>query len=348
MNEEVLTKAGVAGLMLGAVWLVGMGVDRAGGARVTDQSGEEGVLLPEVATPLDPIVPKKEARHTAMVSLALPVTGAVDPGSVRVVTAGYTADASQARPVMEYRKPDKPKPRSIMLVLDNSKSMTDGDFRIGAPPSDPDYKRFDACRRLLKSLSETNDRVSLGIFPCRYSRDTEHRTNSATSPFELLAQNEKPSQVSAMLDTLRGEENYTTPLYEGTEQGALSFKGDEGNQRIMVLLTDGRPSRPDAEAMGKAVAAVKSRNVDVYGIALGASADESALRQLAPHVLRADDAEALDKTFREVMEQISREVVQVDLDVVVSRAGARIPTGQPLEIEFRSNGKLYRIKGKTK
>ena len=36
-----------------------------------------------------------------------------------------------------------------------------------APPSDPNYRRLDACRRLLASLSEKADRVSLAIFPCR-------------------------------------------------------------------------------------------------------------------------------------------------------------------------------------
>lgn len=348
MIDDALTKVGLAGALLGAVWLVGMGIDRAGGHRITDQGAAEGALLPEVAVRLEP-TPAVRARHTALVALSLPQLQSIEPGSVRAVTAGYTVDAAQIRPVLEYRKPDKPRPRSIMLVLDNSKSMTQIDTRDMSPPSDPEYRRLDACRRLLGSLSEEADRVSLAIFPCRITRDTLHSQVGASFPFELLAQARRPSEVAAMLDTLRGEENYTTPLYEGMEEGAKALGAeDAGRQRVMVLLTDGKPSKSDPEALARAVEAVRSRNIDAYGIALGSHADESTLRQFAPHVLRADDADALDKTFKEVMEQISREVVQVDLDVVVGKVGKAIPPGQPVEIEFRSNGKLYRIKGKTK
>lgn len=347
MIDGPLAKFGVAGLALGGLWLLGLGVDRAGGRLVTERSAAEGALLPEVAAKIELPPPAPLPKHSARVALSVPQVTSVDAGSVRVLTPGYVVDASQSRPVLQYRKPSKPKPRSIMLVLDNSMSMVESDGV--SPPSDPGYLRLNACRRLLASLSNDTDRVSLAVFPCRFSIEIDKSRKPASKPFELLAQGQTPAKVSEMLETLRREENYTTPLYQGIEDGALTLGSeDAGRQRLMVLLTDGKNTWGPPGGLQRAVDAVSKAGVDTYAIALGAEADESTLEQISPHVLRADDASGLDNTFKKVIEQISREVVQVDMDLVVSRRGAPIPSAQPIEIEFRSNGKLYTVKGRTK
>ena len=338
----MIEKLGVAGALVVAVWLLGVGIGHAGGDGFVRSGGREGVLTPETPISLDTIA-SRGIRHTALVSLNLPKVTSIDPGSVRVTTPGYTLDDARATPIVEFRAEKNPKPRSLLVLMDNSNSMIQGDTA-----SDPNYRRIDAVRLLFEALPAT-DRVSLACFPCRRSVDDQSRTDDTARPYEVITAAVAPQKASTDVEKLRDEENGSTPLYRAIVAGAQTLAASPGGRRrVMVLLTDGKNSDQLSPSLAKTIAAVRDAGVEVYAVGLGKDADVATLRTITPHVLRADDAATLGRTFREIVQQMSRSVVEVDLDVIVGRMGKPIPPGRSVEIAFRSNGRLYTTKGTTK
>ncbi|RYG22049.1 VWA domain-containing protein [bacterium] len=344
MIEGQLAKVGIAGVLIGAVWAMSLGVERLGGERLIDQQAKEGALVPEVPEIVEPI--PVGIKHTALVTLNIPKVPSIDPGSIKITTPGYTIDDTKIRPVLEYKKAANPKPRSILVLLDNSNSMKIA--ANGNPPSDPNYQRLEACRNLLASLSPGTDTVALATFPCRNSTEDWSHRNNTTRPFELVTPWTTPVEAADLVESLRAEENGSTPLYRAVEQAsqALASRGGDA-QRILVLLSDGQDTDflPDGEQ--RAIEAIKTSKAETYAIGLGGGADMEGLKELTPNVLKADDAQALNRAFRQILLQMSREVVQIDMDVMVGRVGDPIPKGQPVEITFRSGGKLYKAIGKA-
>lgn len=345
-------KVGIAGLLIGAVWGLSYGIEKAGGAKLAQQPGLEGALVPEMAEEIAPIT--GDVKHSALVALSVPQVRSIDPGSVRITTPGYTLDDAQIRPILEYKKVKNPKPRSILVLLDNSRSMF-VNYSVGTqsfPPSDPEYRRLDACRLLFESLPDT-DRVSLACFPCRRDDKAAPTDERLKLPYDLLSSWVRPTEASDLLDTLRGSENGSTPLFRGIEQAALTLRSAPKNtQKVLVVLTDGKDTdrqiglSPEI-AEQKAIDAVHASGAETYAIGLGPDADVAVLKEMCEHVLKADDATALNRTFQQILHQMSREVVQIDLDVTVGRLGKPIPAGQKIEITYRSNGKLYKSTGHT-
>ena len=344
MIESQLAKVGIVGVLVGAVWAMGLGVEKLGGHRLVDQEGKEGALVPEVAEEIQPV--PKGIKRSALVTLSVPQVPSIDPGSVHVTTPGYSIEDAKIRPVTEYRKVANPKPRSILVLLDNSNSMYKA--ANGNPPSDPDYRRLDACRDLLESLQPKTDRVALASFPCPRSTEDWSNRNGTTRPFEMFAKWSAPADAEPKLETLREQENGSTPLYRAVEQGARTLAADQsGNEKIFVILTDGKDTDGDPAGEGRAVEAIKASGAETYAIGLGPAADTQVLGEMTPHVLKADDAQALNQAFRQILLQMSRQVVQIDMDLMVGKVGAPIPPGQKVEFTFRSGGKLYKATGRT-
>lgn len=346
-------KVGIAGLLLGAVWGVSYGIERAWGDRLVNRPAVAGALVPEVAEEIEPI--RGPMKHSALVTLSVPQIRSIDPGSVSVSTPGYTLDDAQIRPILEYKKVAHPKPRSIVVLLDNSRSMVT-DYDMGGrhfDASDADYRRLDACRQLFEALSNTTDKISLACFPCRHSNANQQFDEVLKKPFELLAKWVPPAKATDVLETLRGAENGSTPLFRGTEQAAeLLATAPKGTQKVLVVLTDGKDTdrqlglRAEVSEQ-RAVDAIHASGAETYAIGLGPDADVDVLKQMCSTVLKADDASALNRTFQAILHQMSREVVQIDLDVTVGHVGKPIPTGSPIEITYRSGGKLYKSRGTT-
>ncbi len=345
-------KVGIAGLLLGAVWGVSYGIERAGSERLVNHPGLAGALVPEIAEEIEPI--RGPVKHSALVALSVPQVRSIDPGSVKVSTAGYTLEDAQIRPIMEYKKVAHPKPRSIVVLLDNSLSMV-RDYDMGPKhflASDKNYRRLDACRQLLEALSESSDRIALACFPSRM--DPTHQVSALQKPpSELLTTWTTPSKASELLESLRGAEDGSTPLFRGSEMGAKLFAtAPKGSQRVLLVLTDGKDTdgqvglHPEISEQ-RAVDAIHASGAETYAIGLGPDADLDVLKQMYTTVLKADDASALDRTFQQILHQMSREVVQIDLDVTVGHVGKPIPAGQPIEITYRSGGKLYKSRGTT-
>ncbi len=346
MIGDPYAKVGLVAALIAGVWGLGVAVDRLGGRRLVLAGGREGALTPEVPLELPPPDPKRPDKHTALVNLSTARLASIDPGTVQVTTPGYRVDDAQIHPIYEFVKEKNPKPRSILLLMDNSRSMSE--VNSGNPPSDPDYQRINAGRLLLERLP-AQDRVSLACFPSRVS--LERGGDPPRFPFELLAPPERPDLVINQLDSLMGEENNSTPLYQALEQGAdLLAQEPNGGKRILILLTDGRNEEKlpsELHSLETAVAAIKAANVDVYAVGLGSKADMPVLNRISAHALRANDATALSRAFSQILLQMTRKVVQMDLDVMVARDGKPIPPGQKVEITFRSGGKLYTTQGKT-
>jgi len=349
-------KVGVAGLLLGAVWGVSYGIERAGSERLVNHPGFEGALVPEVAEEIEPI--RGDVKHNALVALSVPQVRSIDPGSVSVSTPGYTLENAQIRPILEYRKNEHPRPKSVLVVLDNSRSMSVpyNSYRDRGrilQPSDSKYRRLDACRLLLESLSQTTDRVALACFPCRLVSGTKENSQNAKFPFELFEPWSAPLDAADRLDSLRNQENGATPLFNSAEEAVkILSKAPAGTQKVLVLLTDGMDTSgpgngPDMEAKRRAITALNTSGIETYAIGLGQEADIDTLREMASTVLKADDATALNRTFKQILHQMSREVVQIDVDVTVGHVGKPIPAGQPIEITYRSGGKLYKSRGVT-
>src|SRR4051794_36914023 len=118
MLESQLAKVGIVGVLIGAVWAMALGVERLGGHRLVDQEAKEGALVPEVPEEIQPI--KAGIKHSALVTLSIPKVPSIDPGSIHVTTPGYTIDDAKVRPITEFKKASNPKPRTILVLLDNS------------------------------------------------------------------------------------------------------------------------------------------------------------------------------------------------------------------------------------
>jgi hypothetical protein len=349
-------KVGIAGILLGVVWGVSYGIERAGSERLVNHPGFEGALVPEVAEEIEPI--RGDVKHNALVALSVPQVRSIDPGSVRVSTPGYTLEDAQIRPILEYKKNEHPRPKSVLVVLDNSRSMVIKYTGYRDPsrevlPSDPEYRRLDACRLLLESLSQSEDKVAIACFPCRKVTGKQEYTDRAKFPFELVAPWSPPLDAADKLESLREQENGATPLFNSVEEAVkILAKAPAGTQKVLVLLTDGMDTsgpgnRPDMEAKYRAVKALRTSGIETYAIGLGHEADIDTLQEMASTVLKADDATALNRTFKQILHQMSREVVQIDVDVTVGHVGKPIPAGQPIEITYRSGGKLYKSRGTT-
>ena len=345
MIGDPYAKIGAAGVLIVALWGVGVAVDRLGGSRLLAQGSREGALAPETPFEVSTVQADRKEKHTALVALSAPHVTVIDPGSVQVTSDGLRLDGAQIRPVYEYVQPKDPKPRTVLLLLDNSTSMVG--IPNAVPATDPQYRRLDACRNLIESLPPT-DKVSLACFPCRRSVEDQRRMNPPERPFELLTPPAAAMKAGDLLDALRDEENGPTPLYRAVEEGAARLaKSPPGVQRVLVLLTDGQDSNHNPAELRDAAAAVKADGIEMYAVGLGAEPDMGVLKTMAQHTLRADDATVLSRAFRQIALAMSRTVTQVDMDVTVARDGRPIPPGRPVDVTFRSNGKLFHIRGKT-
>lgn len=329
------------------VALIGLGlaIERSGGHRVYQQTSGEGVLLPEVPVRVDPISKDKPLKHTSLVTLSIPTSEPIDPKTIQVTTPGMSLEDAQLHPIFDFRKSSNPKPRSVVVLLDNSLSMVIPNN--GNPASDPEYKRIEAVKSLLYALPK-NDRVFVSCFPCRQSVDNQRQDIHAKRPFELLTEGASPSDAAPALEKLRGEENGSTPLYRAISQCANVFaREDPSRQRVLVLLTDGMDTDQDPNGLDQAVADIHKSGCQVYAIGLGPGSDMHVLRQLSSFVQRAEDDESLSRTFRQIVLQMSKQLTQVDMDLVVGRTGKGIQSGESVEVNYRIGGKLYTSTGKT-
>ena len=345
MIGDPYAKVGVAGGLIVALWGVGLAIDRLGGHKLIEQGSREGALAPEMPSEVPTVRAERTEKHTALVALSVPHVAAIDAGTVQVTSDGLRLDGAQIRPVYEYVQPKDPKPRSVLLLLDNSTSMVGIPNTV--PATDPQYRRLDACRNLIEALPPT-DKVSLACFPCRRSVKDERTNRDPDQPFELLTPPAAAMKAGDLLDALRDEENGPTPLYRAVREGAdLLAKNPPGVQRVLVLLTDGQDTNHDSTELREAAAAVKADGVEMYAVGLGHEPDMGVLKTMAQHTLLADDATVLSRAFRQIALAMSRTVTQVDLDVTVARDGRPIPPGRLVDVTFRSGGKLYHIRGKT-
>jgi hypothetical protein len=128
----------------------------------------------------------------------------------------------------------RPANLDVILLIDNSWSMSKGDPATGTPPSDPEELRIRAAKFLvdyLRANAETlgaNYRVGVVIFG---------GVVSDVTPLRLL-------QDDTVRDSIRAEEIRLTD-FRGPLQFALrefEAKGfGTGNKMAVILLTDGRP-----------------------------------------------------------------------------------------------------------
>lgn len=173
--------------------------------------------------------------------------------------------------------------RTTVLAMDVSDSMTG--------------RKFDEAKAAAKAfLAEVPSDVAVGL---------------VTFAGEVTVEQE-PTQdadaVAAVVDSLQLARG--TRLYDGLRQ-AVELTGTEGSRSILVL-SDGRDT--SSTRLSSTIEAVRREQVKVDVVALGQSAEETALLQRVAEsghgtVLNADDPSALSQLFADEAQVLARQVV---------------------------------------
>ncbi|MBM4320966.1 MAG: VWA domain-containing protein, partial [Deltaproteobacteria bacterium] len=153
-------------------------------------------------------------------------------------------------------------PLAVALLFDSSGSMSD---------SDPQYRRVDAARVLLRQLGP-DDQAALLDFGALEGQTPVTRVLSP-----LTADRQAWEQGLAQVTSVDG-----TPLYQAVAE-ALGYLSAQGaGRRVLVVLSDGQSTEDDPDGLRQQAASLASqRQIFVYAVGLGAELDFSGLEALA-------------------------------------------------------------------
>ncbi len=179
-----------------------------------------------------------------------------------------------------------PNRKAIALVMDVSGSMAEP-TRAGRPAIDA---AIEAAQTFLDRLTD-EDRVALVAFD-----ETARRVTALTADL---------SAVRAGLAGLVSDEG--SRLDRGLLEGRTALADARASERpVLILLTDGRPSLVEAEAVRSAASSVLADGIRIYALGIGAEVDRTLLDQITgdpSHVLVESDAEDLDALYRAIAER---------------------------------------------
>ena len=179
-----------------------------------------------------------------------------------------------------------PNRKAIALVMDVSGSMAEP-TRAGRPAI---AAAIEAAGAFLDQLTP-EDRVALVAF------DSQARLVAPLT-----------GDQAALRSGLAGLSTATgSRLDAGLEVGRSALTAARpGERRVLVMLTDGRPSLVEAAAVRRVAEDVRAAGVRIYAIGIGAAVDASLLTEItgdASRVLVESDAEELAALYRAIAER---------------------------------------------
>jgi len=219
----------------------------------------------------------------------------------------------------------------VILLIDNSMSMSYWNSTTGTPPSDPEGLRIQAAKFLVDYLRANaealgaNYRVGVASFGGRVSD---------VIPLRVV-------QDDAVRDAIRVEyiqaTDFGAPLqFTLQEFRAKSFGA--GNEMAAILFTDGRPGLPNPlageelgeyfDSLGPLVDELREGGASLFVLGIGdAQEDRDAWMRLVPphHYIPVTKAEDLAVIYRHIV---------ADLIGVAVSAGETLPTGQAAMVEL--------------
>jgi tight adherence protein B len=160
------------------------------------------------------------------------------------------------RPVIGFQAANLGAAKSVVLAIDNSRSMAGRSLANAA-----------AAARTFLAAKGARDRVSVFSFG--------HRA------FQLTGFSTSPSQSDGVLQGLSVDRTTGTALYDAIFAAAKALRSSDAPGRVIVLLTDGRDVS-SASTLDAAVAAARRADAAVYPIGIESTDfDPSILREIA-------------------------------------------------------------------
>ncbi|MFC4542313.1 VWA domain-containing protein [Halosolutus amylolyticus] len=197
--------------------------------------------------------------------------------------------------------------REIELVEERSRNALDVTFVLDRSGSmewnDPHHERVDATTDFIGMLNESDgDRA--GVY--------EFAAPDLLGPTQTL--HELSSDLVSVEDNVTANEYGGTNIASGMELALDDYrdKSDEGNDRVMILLSDGKNSHPSYDAKTRNLAKHDANDLDVtiYTIGLGFDdLDEELLEYVADETggenVNVDNADELDDVFEDIAEDVT-------------------------------------------
>lgn len=154
-------------------------------------------------------------------------------------------------------------PQDVVFLMDHSGSL--GTY-------DPQVLRILATHRYVDNMIAPYDRACLIKF------------DSIATPFNHLTS--AYAQVHADLDALamtepQGQTNFQAGIQSATDE--LIAHGVDGNQKVIILFTDGTPDPPEKNVTISQMDALVDNGIKVYTVGLGPMVDQSLLWWMANH-----------------------------------------------------------------
>ena len=226
---------------------------------------------------------------------------------------------------------DRPVSLDVILLIDNSWSMSHGNPVTGVPPSDPEELRIRAAKFLVDYLRanaetvEANYRVGVVSFGGEVSD---------VIPLRLL-------QDDTVREGIQAEEirrtDFLGPLQFATKEFREKSFGT-GNRMAVILLTDGRPNLTDVpmseqelldhfEDLAPLVGELQEGGVSLFVLGIGdAQEDRDNWTRLIPpeHYISITSATELADVYHDIV---------VGLIGVAVSEGETIPAGQTVSVE---------------
>jgi hypothetical protein len=331
MNRPLVI--GLFALLVGGAVAVGY---LATAQTILTKPSKVGVLLPEEPERVEMIQEPAERSYQQKADFQLKEGTEVDPNSFASKTPNITVQQVVLEPIYSYKQ-EKTPPLSMVLLLDNSLSMSmEGNRNIA---NDPDYRRLEASRTLLGMMRD-KDRVSLAAFP---------PLGRAPAPVDEVAVATQivydfgPSgEAVRNLDRYIGQETYTTPLFRGIMESAQRFPEGKSTaeKRIILALTDGQDTDVRSPGLEALKEELERRNITLYVALLGRNIDPNTMRLLTPNVLTAERDTELTETFKSIYRQISRTLAGYNVQIVLEKRGGPFEPGEEVDLAYRAGGVL--------
>jgi hypothetical protein len=220
----------------------------------------------------------------------------------------------------------------VILLIDNSWSMSNKDLKTGAPPGDPDELRIRASQFLVDYL-----RVNAEVLGANYrvGAISFGGTVGKVIPLHLLQDDVVRDSIQAEVILLT---DFQAPLERTLEELRAESFGAE-NKMAAILLTDGRPDRAGdpmteeelhayfEEDLTPLTDELQEEGVSLFVLGIGdAQKDKDNWIQLIPeeHYISIDNTTELADVYHDIV---------ADLIGINVSEGESLPTGEMMSIE---------------
>lgn len=347
MNHPWLIKLGLLLAFATALFLLATGFN-ASVQTVFKEPAQEGVLMPPVKARPKPPPPVKEEPDEPLkkrIKFTVTTEDALNKRSFKSLTDGVDVRLISATPIKETRKTTASKPRSVVLLLDNSFSMNQvtppsmgGGRQL--PESDPNYRRLDASKALLQALNP-EDRVALACFPRR--NPFPGQLNYVLMDPEIITPWGPAQNALADVESLRGTENSGTPLYRGLDLAARLIKPEDPTRsKIIICLTDGR----DTEYMDSVPEGMKETiqesGAKLFVVTLGPTPDLVSLNQISDKVIPVLKSEQLSEAFLQIAEDIEEVITGYKVEMMMEVTHPDRLKSRSADITYEAGSTQYR------